>query len=312
MQPLSVITSSIAHDLTRKHGGEWRGDAGFIPTPGHSRRDRGTVIRNRADGRGVLIYSFNADWRDVRDALGLTAEQAAPMTADARRKLQADMVKAKAEREGQQLARCTDLAQCGVRPEPGSAVWSYLTGRGIPAAFIARAVSVGALLEHRDEQGRVSMLALAHNRNGALRGVQMTKLRADGGGKRGTDCDRLTFGPYKGSACRLFKTPGDTLAVAEGTETALAFSVLRRVPSWSTFGTRNLEAFEPPAGVRTLIIAADGDRADPAKHCEFKGLDAADALFDRLKRRLRVVIAAAPDGLDWCDVLNQGGAHVAR
>jgi putative DNA primase/helicase len=156
------------------------------------------------------------------------------------------------------------------------------------------------------------MLALAHNRNDALRGVQMTKLRADGGGKRGTNCDRLTFGPYKGSACRLFKTPGDTLAVAEGTETALAFSVLHRVPCWSTFGSRNLAAFEPPACVRTLIIAADGDRADPAKPCEFKGLDAADALFDRLKRRLRVVIAAAPDGLDWCDVLNQGGEHVAR
>ncbi|MBX9746447.1 MAG: toprim domain-containing protein [Hyphomonadaceae bacterium] len=303
---------SLALDLTRQQGGRWYGDYGVFRTPWHSARDRGTVIRDRADGRGVLIYSFNADWREVRDALGLTAEQAAPMTVEARRKLQADMAKAKAEREGQQLARCADLAQSGVRPEPGSPVWSYLTGRGISGAFIARAVNAGALLEHRDEHGRVSMLALAHNRNGVLRGVQMTKLRADGSGKRGTDCDRLTFGPYKGAACRLFKVPDDTLAVAEGTETALAFSVLRCIPCWSTFGTRNLESFEPPAGVRTLIIAADGDRAAPDKPCEFKGLDAADALFDRLKRRLRVVIAAAPDGLDWCDVLNQGGAHVAR
>lgn len=301
---------TLALDLTRQLGGDWRGSAGFVPSPGHSKRDRGTIIRDRADGRGVLIYSFNADWRAVRDALGLTVEQAPALSAAERRAMQQQLAREAAAREGRQLARVADLATSGQRPEPGSPVRNYLAARGLPAATAALAVNAGAVLEHRDDQGRVSMLALAHNRRGVLRGVQLTKLRADGSAKRGSDCDRLTFGPYKGAACRLFNLAGDTLAVAEGTETALAFAALRKVPCWSTFGARNLAAFEPPYGVRTLIIAADGDRA--TKPGDFKGLDAAQALFERLRKRLRVIVAAAPDNLDWLDVLNQGGArHVA-
>lgn len=297
---------SLAHELARLHGGEIRGDHVAIPTPGHSRRDRGTIIRDRADGRGVHVYSFNDDWRRVRDELGLTAAEAPAMTAAERARLKADLAKARAERERLQLARCTALASAGVRPEPGSAVRTYLDARGIPPATAALAINAGALLEHHDERGRVSMLTLAHNRAGALRGVQLTKLKADGSAKRGTEMDRLTFGPYRGSAARLTKFAGDTLAVAEGTETALAFTAIRRLPCWATFGTRNLELFDPPAGVRTLIIAADGDRG--GKPGEFKGLDAADALYERHKRRLRVIIAAAPTDMDWLDVLNAGGA----
>ena len=296
---------TLALELTRQHGGDWRGDVGFIPSPGHSKRDRGTVLRDRADGRGVLVYSFNADWRSVRDALGLTADAVRPMTPRELRALRQQMSRERAEREGRQLARCTDLYEQAVPPEPGGTVRTYLATRGLPAPVVAQAVNPGSLREHHDDRGRVSMMAIAHNRNGVVRGVQLTKLAPDGRTKRGTDCDRLTFGPYKGSACRLFKPAGDTLAVAEGVETALAFASLRKVPCWATFGTRNLEAFDPPTGIRTVIIAADGDRA--TKPGDFKGLDAADALFDRLRQRCRVIIAAAPADLDWLDVLNRGG-----
>jgi putative DNA primase/helicase len=299
---------SLALDLTRQHGGDWRGDAGFIPSPGHSKRDRGTVIRDRADGRGVLVYSFNADWRSVRDALGISAGEARPMAPRELRMLRQQMAREKAERERRQLARCVDLCQQGDAPEPGGPVRTYLAARGLPAAVVAQAVNAGSLREHLDDRGRASMLALAHNRQGVLRGVQLTKLAPDGRGKRGTDCDRLTFGPYKGAACRVFNVAGDTLAVAEGLETALAFAALRKIPTWAGFGTRNVAAFEPPTGIRTLIIAADGDRAAHDSPGDFKGLDAAEALFNRHKTRLRVIIAAAPDDLDWLDVLNHGGA----
>lgn len=296
---------SLALEITRQRGGDWRGHAGFIPTPGHSKRDRGTIVRDRADGRGVLVFSFNADWRAVRDALGLTADAVRPMTPRELRALRQQLARERAEREGRQLARCTDLYEQANCPEPGSSVRIYLATRGLPASVVAQAVNAGSLREHRDDRGPVSMMAIAHNRNGVLRGVQLTKLALDGHTKRGTDCDRLTFGPYKGSACRLLKPAGDTLAVAEGVETALAFAALRKVPCWATFGTRNLEAFDPPTGVRTVIIAADGDRA--TKPGDFKGLDAADALFARLRRRYRVIVAAAPTDLDWLDVLNRGG-----
>jgi putative DNA primase/helicase len=294
------------HDIQARLGGkvcgtQWRG-----PTFGHPADDRGMTVALRADGCGFVVNVFqpNEDWREQRDQLqamfGLTADQIRQPTPAERRKLRAEMAKAQAERVGRQLARCVARADEGVRPEPGSPVRSgYLVGaRGLPASTVAMAVSAGSLLEHRDERGRVSMLALAHNRNGVLRGVQLTKLRPDGSDKRGTECDRLTFGPYKGSACRLFKPTGDTLAVAEGVETALAFYTLRKVPTWATFGAANLAAFEPPAGVRRLVIAADGDAP---------GMEAAQALFDRLRRRVRCIIAPAPEGLDWLDVLNRGG-----
>lgn len=299
---------SLAHDLARQHGGDWRGDHAAIPTPGHSKRDRGTILRDRADGKGVLVYSFNADWRCVRAALGLSESEARGMTAAERSQLERDLQRSRELREAEQLAKCAKLAGEGTPPEPGGPVRTYLAARGIPNSTAAQAVNAGALLEHRDPQGRVSMLALAHNRRSELRGVQLTKLRADGGGKRGTETDRLTFGPYRGAACRLFQSAGDTLAIAEGTETAMAFSVIRKVPTWSTFGTRNMEAFDPPAWIRTLIIAADGDRANLATPGDFKGLDAAEALLKRLRNRVRVIIAAAPADLDWLDVLNQRGA----
>lgn len=266
---------SLALAITRERGGDWRGEYGVIPTPGHSKHDRGTIVRDRADGRGVYLYSFNhPDHRSLRTQLNLTETEAAPMTAAERKQLQQQLLREKAVREGRQLAQCADLALSGQAPEPGGAVRNYLRLRGIPAATAALAVSVGALREHRDESGRTAMLALAHNRKGVLRGVQLTKLKPDGSGKRGSSVDRLTYGPYKGSACRLFKITDDTMAVAEGVETALAFYTLRKVPTWATFGTRNLEAFEPPPSIRKLIIAADGDRAE--KLGDFKGLDAAD------------------------------------
>jgi putative DNA primase/helicase len=142
-------------------------------------------------------------------------------------------------------------------------------------------------------------LVLAKSSAGVPRAVQLTKLRADGLGKRGDTVDRLTFGPLLGSSARLLPMQGDTLAVSEGVETALAFFQLRNVPTWATFGTANLAAFKPPPGVRRLIIAADGDAP---------GAEAAQTLFDRLKKQVRVIIAAAPDKLDWLDVLKEGGA----
>lgn len=298
-------------DLLRIFGGDLRGDCLHAPSPGHSQRDRGMTLRLRSDGRGVLVNTFNASWRQtlrfVEDELrrhGFVFANVRQPTAAERRAWAQAAEKAKAERQARKLTRVHDLACSGVAPEPGRPVRTYLAVRGLPASTVAQAVNAGAIWEHYDEFKRPSMLAVSHDLKGRLRALQLTKLKRDGSGKRGSAIDRYTFGTPSGAACRLFKHSGDTLAIAEGTETALAFYSLRGVPTWAAFGSRNLAAFEPPRTVRTLIIAADGDRADPERPGDFKGLDAAEALFARLKNRMRVVIAAAPDGLDWLDVLN--------
>jgi hypothetical protein len=292
------------HDIQARLGGKVCGEQWRGPAFGHPRHDTGLTITLRSDGRGFVVNVFqpDEDWRDQHDqlraAFGLETDQVRASTPAERRVIREKIGRAKAQREGAQLARVANLIADGNRPAPGCPVSEYFTtARGIPPAVVAMAVNAGAVLQHKDNQGRFSVLAIAH-RHTALRAAQITKIHTDGSGKRG-DPSRLTFGPLKGAACRLFKLAGDTLAVGEGVETALAFTAIRKVPCWATFGAGNLAAFEPPAGVRTLIVAADGDAP---------GIAAADALCSRLKRRVRVIIAPAPTDLDWLDVLNHESA----
>lgn len=59
--------ASAAETITRAYNGDWHGNWGSIPTPGHSKRDRGTTVRDGDDG-DVLFNSFNGgDWRALKD-----------------------------------------------------------------------------------------------------------------------------------------------------------------------------------------------------------------------------------------------------
>ena len=60
---------TTAQEITRAFNGEWRGNQGFIPTPGHSAKDRGTTVRDTENG-DVVFHSFNAgpdDWKQIKD-----------------------------------------------------------------------------------------------------------------------------------------------------------------------------------------------------------------------------------------------------
>ncbi|CAN5349838.1 hypothetical protein BH10PSE12_BH10PSE12_18900 [soil metagenome] len=78
---------SVAQNITKHFGGDWRGNEGFIPTPGHSAKDRGTTVRD-ADNGDVVFHSFNgADWRDLKDecrAKGLLPEREVSRHSDAK------------------------------------------------------------------------------------------------------------------------------------------------------------------------------------------------------------------------------------
>jgi putative DNA primase/helicase len=99
-----------------------------------------------------------------------------------------------------------------------------------------------------------------------------------------------------GSAIRPFE-PAEQLGIAEGIETAIAAYEIFGVPTWSAISTALLESFEPPVGVRRLIIFGDND-------VSFAGQKAAYVLAHRLHRDLaiEVRIPDEPDS-DWLDVL---------
>jgi hypothetical protein len=138
------------------------------------------------------------------------------------------------------------------------------------------------------------MVALARDKRGTGRAVQLTKLKADGSGKRGGQLDRITYGVLKGATVQLLPPVSGALAICEGVEDALAFYELHHIPAWAALGTSNLQQFEPPSGVKRVFIAADGDDA---------GKGAADRLFARLRNRVRITMALAPNEMDWADVL---------
>ena len=103
--------------------------------------------------------------------------------------------------------------------------------------------------------------------------------------------------------------PGSVLGLAEGIETALAVHLATGMPVWSTVSAMLLERFEPPVGVRRVVIWADRDRSGT-------GQEAAERLRERLLwRGLPAVIhlppgplPAAARGVDWADAWLADGA----
>jgi putative DNA primase/helicase len=84
-----------------------------------------------------------------------------------------------------------------------------------------------------------------------------------------------------GAAVRMFRVT-DTLAVAEGIETALKYTEDAGIPCWSCDTAGNMEKFIPPDGVKNVVIVADSDE-------NFTGYVSAFTLAKRLKAKGFVV-----------------------
>ena len=114
--------------------------------------------------------------------------------------------------------------------------------------------------------------------------------------------------PLTGSAIRLAEWKGGPLGVAEGPETAQAVMLATGMPVWPLITASLMAGFEPPEGVKSLIIWADKDRSKAGRR-------AAEALAGRMRERgikVRVTypkpaIPEGAKGIDWLDVLVENG-----
>jgi putative DNA primase/helicase len=207
-------------------------------------------------------------------------------------------------REPEQLSRRRDNSGEDILAQATDSgiVQRYLTSRGLRTY-------PDTLLGHRRlaylEDGRFighfpAMLAPVEGPDGELRSVHRTYIGEVPGQRK-----KLLSGVGPGAAIRLFE-PTDQLGIAEGIETAIAAYELFGVPTWATISASIMEGFEPPAGVRRLVVFGDNDS-------KFGGQKSAYTLAHRLHRELvvEVKIPAEP-GTDWLDVLNSGaGARAA-
>jgi len=295
--------------IALKLGGETYqgGRAAVVPGPGHSKRDRSLSLRIAEDGRRLLWHSFAGDQADqIRKHLGLEAGELSRET-DAERKRREDAGRRDRERK---RAFCSTLWR-ETSPAAGTLVETYLAGRGLhgPIPEAVRFHRRGQLaypwnLEGGDVRTWPAMVCLIQHASGAPCGLHVTALKSDGSGKADLrNGSRRMLGDVAGGAVRLAPIGADqVLAVAEGVETALAFRQLSGTPTWAALSAGGVGAFNPPPGLKRLIVAADADDNG-------KCMTAARALAERARSRTEVVILPAPAGTDWCDQV-KGASNV--
>jgi putative DNA primase/helicase len=289
------LKSVDLYDLARKHGGRvYDGGRRWLgPGPGHSRRDASLSVL-LADTR-PLIYSFAGDpLYECAAFLGIEHTYPGKVDGNAYDRLKRQREADSRRRQHAAMAFCQRVWQ-GCLALPGTLAAQYLETRAIGWNLADLAFHPNAPRSYAGDSTAPALIALARSLSGTPTAIQATYLAPDGKARTG----RATFGVLIGASVRL-APPGSSLAVGEGIETSASFQKLEGVATWATLGTANLGTFSPPACVRRLIIAADGDPA---------GLKAAHALAARLQNRCIVTISQAPAGADWNDVA-MGKAHV--
>ena len=178
----------------------------------------------------------------------------------------------------------------------------YLAGRGLRLHDLPESIRTHSGMAYLDD-GKVLgtfpvMLATVTSPTGKAVSMHRTYIQ-DGRKAPVPSAKKLMQGlPLAGAAIRL--TPiSRTLGIAEGIETAIAAAELFEVPVWSCISTAGIESFEPPEGVRHVIVFADNDR-------NFAGQAAAYRAAHRLALKgCEVEVCIPPTAGDWLDELNR-------
>lgn len=186
--------------------------------------------------------------------------------------------------------------------ERGDEACRYLAGRGLALYDLPESIRLHPGMAYRDD-GEVlgtfpAMLAIVTSPMGEAVSIHRTYLQ-DGRKAPMSAPKKLMQGlPLSGAAIRL--TPASrTVGIAEGVETALAAAELFEVPTWSCISTSGIESFEPPAGVKHVVIFADNDH-------NFAGQTAGYRAAHRLALRgIEVEVVIPPTDGDWLDELNR-------
>lgn len=255
------------------------------------------------DGRGSYFCSGCGAGDGVKLAMAITG-QTFKDTAQQIERL-AGVVQptaAKPDRtDGDKLAALRKVFKESKPIQRGDEACAYLAGRGLRLHDLPEAVRVHTGLRYRDGDvvgTYAAMLATVTSPDGRAVSLHRTYLQEARKAPVATPKKLMQGLPLPGAAIRLTAV-SEVLGIAEGIETALAASELFEVPVWSCVSAQGIESFEPPEGVRELIVFADNDP-------NFAGQKAAFAVAHRLKLKgFGVEVIVPPEHGDWLDVLNR-------
>ena len=187
----------------------------------------------------------------------------------------------------------TKLWRDALPVQNGDPVWLYLERRcGDPSAVLEDLRYHPALKHSVDGGNHPAMLALLRPNEGKASGIHRTYLTPEGR-KASVDPVRMVLGE-----CAQVRLGGvqERLGVAEGIETAIAAHNAFGLPVWSALNANGMKTWEPPAGVKDVVVFGDHD-------ANFTGQDAAYHLAHRLALKGLSVEVLIPDqvGTDWAD-----------
>ncbi len=193
----------------------------------------------------------------------------------------------------------------GLQPIIGTVAEDYLRNRGLQVSSDVLRFHPGLEYWERDNHGAhrksgvfPAMVAPIFSPEGELLTYHITYL--SNGQKAVVDSPKKIKPPIKpitGGAIRLH-TYSDTLAVAEGIETALAVHQEYQMPVWATVSANGMESLVLPDDVRSVLIFADNDKS-------FAGQKAAYSLARQLTNQRKKVEVFVPEksGTDFLDEL---------
>jgi hypothetical protein len=152
------------------------------------------------------------------------------------------------------------------QPIAGTKAEAYLLARKISADLSDAPLRYHPALIYREDRNSSSrklpaLLAAVTNHDGEIRGIHRTFLDPACNAKADVFSPRRSLGAILGNGVR-FGVIDDFAIIGEGIETVLSLkSVLPDAPMVAALSAAHLVAWEIPAGLRRLVIAADNDRA---------------------------------------------------
>lgn len=237
-------------------------------------------------------------WALFQNALGIDFKTAAEKIAPLVSLIPVDGVR----QEPKYNAEVTRKLYLQSRPmQKNDLAYKYLCNRGLKDMDLPKLRFSPKCYENETGKEHPAMLGIFMSHKDEALTIHRTYLTPDGQklGVRSPKKILTPKHPMPGGAVRLYDWSEGPLAIAEGIETAIAVSIVRKIPVWAALTSTLLQSFIPPEGVTSLEIYGDND-------INFTGQKSANVLAHRvcMERNINVdVFLPNKRGTDFLDEL---------